>query len=167
MVSVTEQFTFFYGGYGSQWAPSKFTVGGVEYNCGEQFMMAQKAILFNDGDALEIIMGTNNPKVQKAAGRTVRGFDKAIWDKHRKPIVYKGNLAKFTQNKEFRDWLLGTTGTLVEASPYDTIWGIGLVSTDPRAQSRSTWLGSNDLGEIETMVRGDIEDMIAAGIIFP
>lgn len=165
---MTEQFTFFYGGHGSQWAPGKFIVDGVEYNCGEQYMMAMKALMFNDPDALKIIMETNNPKVQKAAGRTVRNFVKAKWDAGRKLIVYRGNLAKFTQIKEAREWLLASTGTtLVEASPWDAIWGIGLGAEDPRALSRATWLGTNDLGEIETQVRNDIETMIAAGVVFP
>lgn len=154
---MAEQFTFFYGGPASQWAAGDFKVGDVTYNCAEQYMMAEKARLFNDDDALKIIMGTNNPKIQKATGRTVRNFDAAKWDANRKLIVYRGNLAKFTQIQAFREWLLGTDGTtLVEASPWDAIWGIGLDSSDPRAQSRDTWLGSNDLGEIVTQVRDDI-----------
>jgi len=157
---MTEVFEFFYGGYASQWAPSDFIIGGVKYNCAEQYMMAEKARMFNDDDALEIIMGTNNPKVQKATGRTVKNFDKHKWDLERKLIVYRANLAKFTQNSEFLLWLQGTKGrTLVEASPWDTIWGIGLGAEDPRAQSRNTWLGTNDLGEIVTQVREDIEWM--------
>lgn len=154
---MAEKFTFFYGGPGSQWFPSKFVIEGVEYNCGEQYMMAMKAILFNDADALQIIMGTNNPKIQKATGRLVKNFDKAVWEANRKLIVYRANFAKFTQNPELQEWLLASAGTtLVEASPWDTIWGIGLGAEDSRAQDRATWLGSNDLGEIETLVREDI-----------
>lgn len=154
---MSEQFTFFYGGPGSQWYPSKFVIEGVEYNCGEQYMMAEKARLFKDDDALDIIMGTDNPKIQKAAGRTVRNFNKHEWDENRKLIVYRANFAKFTQNSACLDWLLESIGTtLVEASPWDTIWGIGLSAKDPRAQSRETWQGTNDLGEIETQVRNDI-----------
>lgn len=161
-----EKFTLFYGGPASQWAAGDFVVDGVTYNCAEQYMMAQKAILFNDADALEIIMGTNNPKIQKAAGRTVRHFDNKKWDKERKLIVYRANLAKFTQIQEFKTWLLGTKGTtLVEASPWDSIWGIGLNSDDPRALDRDTWLGTNDLGDIVTKVRDDIEQMITLGLL--
>lgn len=163
---MAEKFTFFYGGPGSQWAAGDFKVEGVVYNCAEQYMMAQKAILFNDPDALEIIMGTNNPKIQKATGRTVKNFNKPKWDANRKLYVYRANLAKFTQILEYREWLLSTDGTtLVEASPWDSIWGIGLDSTDPRAQNRSTWLGTNDLGEIETQVREDIKLMIEQGLL--
>lgn len=163
---MAEQFTFFYGGPASQWAAGDFTIEGVVYNCAEQYMMAEKARLFNDDDALKIIMGTNNPKIQKATGRTVRHFDAHKWDANRKLIVYRANLAKFTQILEYREWLLATDGTtLVEASPWDTIWGIGLDSSDPRAKDRSTWMGTNDLGEIVTHVREDIKVMLSAGLL--
>jgi len=156
---VTEQFTFFYGGIGSQWHPSKFVIDNVEYNCGEQYMMSEKARLFGDEDALEIIMGSKNPKIQKAAGRLVKNFDNKVWEANRKAIVYRGNYAKFTQNPSMLEWLLSSHGsTLVEASPWDKIWGIGLTASDPRAQNRATWQGSNDLGKIETQLR---EDLIA------
>jgi len=159
---VTEQFTFFYGGWASQWAAGKFTIDGVEYNCAEQYMMAQKAILFNDPDALQIIMGTDNPKVQKATGRTVRGFNKELWEQNAKLYVYRANFAKFTQIPEALKWLMGTAGTtLVEASPWDKIWGIGLGAGDPLAKDRSTWQGTNWLGEIVTLVRDDIAYMLS------
>lgn len=157
MVSLTEQFTLFYGGPASQWYASEFTVDGVTYNTAEQYMMAQKAILFDDADALDIIMNTDNPKIQKAAGRQVRGFDKALWEQNAKLFVYRANFAKFTQNADLLEWLIATVGTaLVEASPWDTIWGIGLAASDPRALDRKTWKGTNWLGEIITKVRADI-----------
>jgi ribA/ribD-fused uncharacterized protein len=158
---MAEQFTFFYGGPASQWAAGDFTIEGVVYNCAEQYMMAEKARLFNDDDALKIIMGTNNPKIQKAAGRTVRGFVKEIWEQNAKLYVYRANFAKFMQNQEALTWLMTTRGTtLVEASPWDKIWGIGLDGNDPRARDRSTWLGTNWLGEIVTHVREDIATML-------
>lgn len=163
--STGEKFTFFYGGIPSQWYPAKFVLDKEEYNCCEQYMMAMKAMLFLDMDAFKIIMETDDPKVQKAAGRTVRNFDPVKWDLNRKLIVYRGNWARYTQNKDQLDWLVSTAGTtLVEASPWDTIWGIGLKADDPLAQFRSTWKGTNDLGEIETQVREDWLAMCAHGI---
>jgi len=163
---MTEKFTLFYGGPASQWAPGNFTVDGVVYNCAEQFMMAEKARLFGDDDALKIIMETTNPKIQKATGRLVRNFDLEKWNLNRKLIVYRGNFAKFSQIKDYQAWLLATDGTtLVEASPWDTIWGIGLDEGDPKARDRSTWLGSNDLGEIVTQVREEIKQLISHGLM--
>lgn len=166
---MSEKFTLFYSGPGSQWFPSDFVIDGFVYNCAEQFMMAEKARLFGDGDALEIIMNTNNPKVQKATGRTVQNFSEYIWLNSAKDIVYRGNWAKFTQNAELRSWLVGTAGTtLVEASPYDVLWGIGLGENDPRALDRSQWRGQNWLGEVLTQVREDwITKYVGIGLATP
>jgi ribA/ribD-fused uncharacterized protein len=151
------KFTFFWNGPFSQWKLCWFNVDGVDYSCAEQYMMAQKAILFNDMVALDKIMGTMQPKKQKEYGRSVKNFDTDKWNSVCKDIVYKGNHAKFTQNKELLKLLLDTAGTeLVEASPYDTIWGIGLSATDSDANDKSKWLGTNWLGEILTKLRDDL-----------
>lgn len=153
-----EQFFFFWGGNASQWAASRFVIDGVEFNCCEQYMMYRKALLFGDADTAEKVMATSNPKEQKALGRQVKGFDDARWKQEARLIVYRGNRAKFMQNPLMLQWLLEVTEgkTLVEASPMDKLWGIGLDESDPLALSRDTWQGLNWLGEIITNVRDDI-----------
>lgn len=149
-----EKFTLFWHGPFSQWAPSDFVVDKIKYNCAEQFMMAQKALMFGDHVRWVEIMASDSPKVQKALGRQVENFNEDEWNKVAKDIVYKGNLAKFEQNHDLKEQLLATKGTtLVEASPYDKIWGIGLPADDPKAQDRQTWEGKNWLGETLTQVR--------------
>lgn len=152
-----EKFTFFWGGIFSQWYPSRFMIKEVIYNCAEQYMMAQKAILFDDREAWEKIMDSNHPRDQKAIGRTIKDFDKDKWEAVCKQYVYDANYAKFTQNNKLYDGLMDTLATtLVEASPEDKIWGIGLAENDPRCLDRATWQGTNWLGEIITKVREDI-----------
>jgi len=149
-----ETFHFFCHGPFSQWYPSPGDEDGIEYNCAEQYMMAEKALLFGDLKACERIMRAVSPKEQKAIGRTVRGFQESIWNHHCKDIVFQGNLAKFSAHEDLRQLLLATApSTLVEASPYDCVWGIGLSAGDPRALSRVTWRGKNWLGEVLTAVR--------------
>ena len=158
-----EEFTFFWNGPFSQWYPSDFIVEEIEYNCAEQYMMAEKARLFEDVETLEMIMEAESPRVQKALGREVTGFRKEIWEDDEQTengqpccwnIVWKGNMAKFGQNAYLREELFQTVGTtLVEASPYDRIWGIGLAEGDPGCYSRDTWRGLNWLGEVLTDVR--------------
>lgn len=141
----------------SQWYRSAFTVGPYTYNCAEQYMMHGKALLFADPEVGAQILAAEHPRQHKALGRKVHGFSDERWRAHREQIVLEGNRAKFTQNPELRARLLETAGTeLVEASPYDRIWGIGLAASDPRAQDPKTWRGQNLLGKILTRLREEL-----------
>jgi len=151
-----EKFTFFYGGFMSQWWRSSFGVDGVIYNTAEQYMMAEKARLFGDAAMEAKILSATDPKDQKKYGRLVEGFDKEKWNAVAREIVYKGNYNKFVQNPHLMEQLLETAGTtLVEASPYDEVWGIKLSETDPRRLDRATWQGTNWLGQVLTKLRDD------------
>lgn len=155
---MTTKYKFFYGGVFSQWYACSFEVDGVKYNCAEQYMMQQKAVLFGDEHCEKKIMATSSPKDQKAFGKQVKNFNKEKWDQVARDIVYKGNYFKFTQNKGLLAEMMKSKGfVLVEASPYDPIWGIGLSAKDPRAKDSKTWLGTNWLGEALNKVRDDIE----------
>lgn len=156
---VKNNFLFFWGGTYSQWCPSRFTIDGVEYNCTEQYMMAKKALMFNDFDAYREIMLEKQPAIQKAIGKKVRGFDKEKWEKYCRKIVYDGNFAKFSQNKDMKLELMETNDLeIVEASPEDRIWGIGLHETNPLAWDKATWQGTNWLGEAIMKVRTAFQD---------
>jgi ribA/ribD-fused uncharacterized protein len=131
----------------SQWWPADFTVDGVVYRTAEHFMMAGKARLFGDEETAAAIVVAGHPKQAKDLGRQVRGFDDAIWTAARFDIVVRGNLAKFGQNDDLRDFLLGTgQRVLVEASPVDRVWGIGLAADNERAEDPARWNGLNLLG---------------------
>ena len=131
----------------SQWWPSPFTLDEVEYATAEHYMMSEKARLFGDDEAFQRILAAPNPGAAKRLGAEVRGFQEAVWLEHRFDIVVRGNRARFEQNAEIRDFL-GNTGerVLVEASPVDRIWGIGLAEDDPRCSDPSQWQGLNLLG---------------------
>lgn len=154
---MPEQFTLFYGGVFSQWHYSPFVIDGVEYNCAEQYMMAQKARLFQDASMLKAIMGTDDPSKQKAFGKKVKKFKKPVWEAVARDVVMRGSLAKFTSSSDLLERLLETDGTtLVEASPTDVIWGIGLGEYDPDAKDREKWQGSNWLGQVLTDLRAHL-----------
>ncbi|MFT2092325.1 NADAR family protein [Paraglaciecola sp. 2405UD69-4] len=144
--------------YLSQWYSSSFQLDGHWYQTSEHYMMAQKAKLFNAEPIFKKIITSKSPKEAKQLGREVAGFNRDTWDNHKFDLVVKGNLAKFSQSKALRDFLLDTgKKVLVEASPSDTIWGIGLKETDPRAQKPSTWLGQNLLGFALMQVREQLK----------
>lgn len=131
----------------SQWWPSPFTVSGVSYATAEHWMMAEKARLFKDADAERQALAADHPSLAKKAGRLVRGFDNAAWERERFRIVVEGSVHKFGAHPELRAFLLGTGDrVLVEASPVDRVWGIGLAARDEGAHDPERWRGPNLLG---------------------
>lgn len=160
---MTEKFTFFWNGPFSQWhfhdrhstwAP-QIKMHGMEFNCAEQYMMWRKATLFKDTEMADRIMASHSPHDMKMKyGRNVKNFDADLWNAHSRDFVFVASVAKFSQNPVLFDALAATSGTtLVEASPHDKIWGIGLGEGDPRTLSRDTWEGTNWLGEVLTNTR--------------
>ncbi|MEE6129432.1 NADAR family protein [Chryseobacterium arthrosphaerae] len=142
----------------SQWYPSKFEEDGVLYKTAEHYMMVEKARLFNDCEIAEEILQAKTPNQAKSLGRKVKNFDAQLWDEHKYEMVKKGNLLKFSQNQKIRKFLLSTgKKILVEASPYDKIWGIGMLETDRRAENPLLWNGENLLGFALMEVRDELE----------
>ena len=144
----------------SQWYPCRFEIDGITYCCTEQYMMAQKAVLFGDRETCERIMASDQAREIKALGREIRGFDQEKWDKHKYAIVLKGNIAKFSQNEPLKEFLLGTgDAVLAEASPYDGVWGIRLAADDPLAMDPKRWQGENLLGFALMETRDHLRNM--------
>jgi len=138
----------------SQWFPAPFEVAGLRYPTAEHYMMAGKARLFGDAAIAAQILAAGEPGAVKALGRKIAGFDEAVWVAQRSRIVEEANLAKFGQNPALRDFLLATGAqVLVEASPVDAIWGIGLAADDARALDPAQWQGLNLLGFALMQVR--------------
>jgi ribA/ribD-fused uncharacterized protein len=131
----------------SQWYPISFTVAGIEYKTAEHWMMAHKALLFEDNGAFQRIISADKPGEVKEIGRQIKGFDGAKWDAHKFEIVVNGNIHKFNQNIVLKEYLLATGDrVLVEASPTDRIWGIGLAQDAKFIDNPNTWRGENLLG---------------------
>ncbi|KUY49045.1 MULTISPECIES: NADAR family protein [unclassified Burkholderia] len=138
----------------SNWHPCRFTYHEVTFNCGEQFIMYAKALLFDDHATAAAILASTSPREQKRLGRFVNGFDDARWVQIRESIMFVGCREKFRQNEAFAAALRATgTSVLVEASAYDRIWGVGLCEHDPRIADPSAWLGLNLLGNTLMRVR--------------
>ena len=132
-------------------------VDGVSYGSAEQFMMAEKARIFGDGETLEKILAAKLPRKIKALGREVKGFDGKKWDGVKFEVVVRGNMAKFSQNQALLSFLLGTgDAMLVEASPKDCIWGVGLKESDRDILDPAKWKGENLLGKALMEVRSKL-----------
>ncbi|MFC4126993.1 NADAR family protein [Nocardia rhizosphaerae] len=131
----------------SQWWPAEFVVDGHPFRTAEHYMMWRKALLFDDERTATRVLAADHPSVAKKLGRQISAFDDTVWERARFEIVVAGSIAKFGQDEALRAYLVGTgRRVLVEASPVDRIWGIGVAVDDPRACDPERWPGLNLLG---------------------
>ena len=149
----------------SQWYDAPFTHQGHRYYTSEHWMMAEKARLFGEPETAKVIIQTRKPGKVKALGRQIAAFDQDVWNKHRFEIVVQGNVLKFLQNPRLQEFILSTGyRVLVEASPVDQIWGIGLAGHDPKARIVEEWKGENLLGfalmEVRDRLRLHLEQAV-------
>jgi hypothetical protein len=169
-MSDTKKYTFFWKTDSpfSQWHHSEFNMDitplivtlsqtSIRFINTEQYMMFKKAEHFGDSETAKKILKAKHPREMKMLGRTVKNFSSQEWDVVKYNIVKEGNRLKFSQNPNLLKSLKDTAGTtLVEASPYDQIWGIGLSDNDPRALNEAQWRGQNLLGKILTELREEL-----------
>jgi ribA/ribD-fused uncharacterized protein len=167
-IKKSDEFLFFWGHQRSkdgsiiktcmsQWWPSPIFENDITYQTAEHYMMAKKALLFNDQEIFEKILTKNSPKDVKDLGRQIKNFDVENWDAHKFDIVKQGNLLKFSQNEALKSFLLQTKSKiLVEASPVDAIWGIGLAEDNSDALNPEKWKGLNLLGFALMEVRDEL-----------
>lgn len=143
----------------SQWFERGFDYKGIHYLTAEHWMMAGKAKLFGDDEIFEkIIKSTSAPEV-KSLGRQVKNFDVNKWKANCSRIVCNGNYLKFTQNADLKEFLLSTEDKiLVEASPYDRVWGIGMKAGDAGIENPDNWQGDNLLGYALMEVRDKLRE---------
>lgn len=142
----------------SQWWLSSFKVNGMTYKTAEHWMMAKKAELFNDNEVLDKIIKANSPAEAKKLGRQVKNYDDAIWLENRFEIVKEGNYHKFSQNPDLKAFLLNTDErVIVEASPVDPIWGIGMAGDHKDVLNPEKWKGLNLLGFALMEVRDELK----------
>jgi ribA/ribD-fused uncharacterized protein len=151
------KYTFFWGNHFSQWYPSVFVIDGITYKTAEHYMMWCKAKLFHSERIADMILESDNPDDVRWLGRQIQGFDDTIWKQNCKKFVYDGSYAKFTQNADLLKVLMTTGKTkIVEASPQDFNWGIGLTEEEAKQVPEQKWPGTNWLGEILTQLREDL-----------
>ena len=142
----------------SQWWLSSFEVEGITYKTAEHWMMAKKAVLFNDKAILEKIIVSNSPVEAKKLGREVKNYNETLWLAARFEIVKEGNYHKFSQNPELKTFLLNTKDrVIVEASPVDAIWGIGMTGDHKDVLNPKKWKGLNLLGFALMEVRDELK----------
>ena len=162
---MTSKYHFFYDGIFSNFYPASFLTEGQRFETSEQYFMYCKAMTFLDEESAKKILATSNPGTAKALGRKVKNFDAKTWSDVCYSIMYRACYLKFTQNPGLLNSLLAMQEyELVEASPTDRIWGIGLSTCDPKRFDRSQWRGENLLGKVlnelrDKIIRGNIQQL--------
>lgn len=150
----------------SQWFPSNIPIAPEQFPgfqipdgitsvpTAEHFMMAKKCHVHNDLAGFMGIFKTKDPLEVKKIGRSIKNYDDRKWSQVRYMCVVEGNINKFKNNPALKEFLLSTGDKiLVEASPFDKVWGIGLGPDDPDARDETKWKGQNLLGKALMEVR--------------
>lgn len=147
------KYYFFYHGFLSNFYRAPFEdETGQKFHHVEQYMMFHKAKMFGDHEIANFIKLQSDPLECKKLGRRVKNFDQSAWDSRKRSIVHHGVKLKFDQNPELKQMLIDIKEeVIVEASPFDSIWGIGY-DESMAIQNPKTW-GANLLGLILTEIR--------------
>ncbi|HAS78825.1 MAG TPA: DUF1768 domain-containing protein [Ruminococcus sp.] len=145
-------------GYLSNWFESSFKIDNIEFVSMEQYMMYEKAVLFNDMEIAAQILKLSDAATVKSLGRAVRNYNDVLWNGVRQIVIYKGLIQKFSQNESLKKQLLETSPhILAECAVNDKIWGIGLSMKDENRFNMKKWSGQNLLGFTLMQVRNDLE----------
>ena len=157
---VTDTHVYFWGDPTlSNWGPAKFAHKGLKFYNSEQAFMYEKATYFDDTEIANEILKTSNPNTAKNLGRKVKNFNGHKWDVVCYDFMVDVCYAKFRQNENCREVLLSTgRKTLVEGSPYDKIWGVGLHWASEEILDEANWQGKNLLGKALMEVREMLKD---------
>ena len=159
MERITDTHIYFWGSELSNWFACQFKYKGHMFKNSEQAFMWEKAMHFGDITTANEILKEPNPRRNKELGRKVRNFNGEEWTKVSLKYMIDVNYAKWTSNDKLKKLLLSTDNKiLVEASPYDTIWGIGIHWDDDDVLDEKKWKGTNWLGEALMKVRNKIKE---------
>lgn len=157
---IENNMTLFWDGVFSNFHPCNIEFDGHIFNCSEQLFMYFKAKYFKDDESVSLILEAKDPMTAKKLGRKVKGYDDSTWSNVRYQFMLAACMAKFHQNEDLKQELLNTSGTdMVEASPLDPIWGIGLHEDDPLAWDKKSWKGTNLLGRALDLVRDKLANI--------
>lgn len=149
---ISDDYFAFFGSKSpfSNFHVNDFVYHGTTFCCSEQAFMYAKAYIMNDFEmanriASHVLRGRETPLVYKRMGRKVANYDDSLWDKYRQRVMKSVLYSKFCE-PSMRQLLIATGNRkIIEASPYDHIWGAG-VSLKDIDYKWNSFAGENLLG---------------------
>ena len=157
-MKTTDTHVYFWRGEFSNWHPCQFVYLDNTFHSTEQAFMWRKAMCFKDKETADKILLTTDSQQAKRLGRLIKNYNEEIWGTARFWFMVYVNIQKFKQNPNLKKLLIDTENRiLVEASPYDKIWGVGLEEENPLILDEKNWLGTNLLGKALMEVRNMIK----------
>jgi ribA/ribD-fused uncharacterized protein len=159
-MKVTDKFVFFWGKQDiySNFYYMPFKHQGILFKWSEQAVMYRKAMLFGATKIAQQILKAQTPDECKKLGRSRQiAFSEDVWIENRENVYKEVLLDKFSTPILKKRILETVDKTLVEASPFDKIWGIGLADDHPYAEVPNKWKGLNLLGKILMEVRSELQ----------
>ena len=154
----SDEFTYFWGKEGvfSNFYPKSFMFHGARVYTSEQAFMMLKAKEFGDMKTYKQLLSAKHPAHAKSLGRKVSNYDDKRWSDVRYERMVEVLTYKF-RDADLKEALLSTgESTLVEASPFDKIWGVGMAAHDPNISNPQMWKGQNLLGKALMEVRSKL-----------
>lgn len=159
-MKITKNYIFFWGGSVlSNWADTPLILPNINITVptSEHYFMYLKAIYFNDVETAEEILKSKTPRDAKKLGRKVKNFSEELWRNERENAMLTALKLKFQQSSKFRKIIVAAKKSnleFAEASPHDSIWGIGMGEDHPNLLNTSLW-GLNLLGKCLNTIRDE------------
>ena len=150
---VTKDQYYFWGGSNplSNFHKCDFQENDVSFTSVEQYFVYKKAHHFSDEVAKQKVLTLQDPVQIKRT--MIKGYDKAQWAPMSERVMEQGLSLKFHQDEGMKKALLATEHReLIEASPYDSMWGIGIGLHSESLTDKTKW-GSNRLGKLLMEIR--------------
>lgn len=141
----------------SNFYEAPFYADGFKYRHVEQFLFCKKAEFARDDASKQKILTANTPAECKKIGKHIKVVQKD-WYPEEILVMKKGLREKFMQNAALKEFLIATgEKTLLEASPKDKFWGIGMGLKGVATSDRVVWSGKNRLGEMLMDLRNQLQ----------
>ena len=127
---------------------------GQRYWSVHQYVLAHKAMLYEDEAALEEILNAKTVKEQADAGRKIKGtVSKEKWEKEEEKHTRIGVIEKLRQHPRIMEALVKTEDcAIANCTAFDSVYGTGLRIECAEMKDKSAW-GENRLGRMYDELR--------------